>query len=174
MPQFMTEGDWIAMPGVPLITAGGPEAAAREEGEATGVPDDETGTAEDTTAPTTDEGHAGGASEPATEGERAEAADGTAPLASAALEAAPVPEVEVAPAHGDVVAAAAPVEEDAAADASEAAHVAELEAALLAASSPGGEVPVEPAVDAAVTSVEAPKASAVLNETPVVTEGAEV
>jgi hypothetical protein len=82
--------------------------------------------------------------------------------------------VELAPAHGDVVAAAATAEEDAAADASEAAHVAELEAALLAASSPGGEVPMEPAVDAAVTSVEAPEASVVLNETPVVTEGAEV
>jgi hypothetical protein len=47
------------MPGVPLITAGGPEAAAREEGEAVGVPDDEAGAAEDTTAPTTEEGHAG-------------------------------------------------------------------------------------------------------------------
>jgi hypothetical protein len=56
----MTEGDWIAMPGVPLITAGGPEAAGREEGKATGVPDDEACTAEDTTAPTTEERHAGG------------------------------------------------------------------------------------------------------------------
>jgi hypothetical protein len=82
--------------------------------------------------------------------------------------------VEVAPAQGDVAVAAATVEENSAADASEAAHVAELEAALLAASSPGGEVPVEPAVDAAVASVEAPEASAVLNETPIVTEGAEV
>jgi hypothetical protein len=50
----MTEGNWIAMPGVPLITAGGPEAAAREEGEVIGVPDGEAGTAEDTTAPTTE------------------------------------------------------------------------------------------------------------------------
>jgi hypothetical protein len=170
----MTEGDWIAMPGVPLITAGGPEAAAREEGEATGVPDGEAGTAEDTTAPTTEEGHAGGAPEPATEGESAEAVDGTAPPASAALEAAPVPEVEFAPAQGDVVAATATVEEDSAADDSEAAHVAELEAALLAASSPGGEAPAEPAVDAAVASVEAPETSVMLNEAPIVTEGAEV
>jgi hypothetical protein len=66
------------------------------------------------------------------------------------------------------------VEKDAVADASEAAHAAELEAALLAASSPGGEGPVEPAVDAAIASVEAPEASAVLSEAPVVTEGAEV
>jgi hypothetical protein len=170
----MTEGDWIAMPGVPLITARGSEAAAREEGGVTGVPDDEAGTAVDTTVPTTEEGHAGGAPEPATEGERAEAADGTAPPASAALEAAPVPEVELTPAQGDVAAAAATVEEDSAADASEAAHVAELEAALLAASSPGGEAPAEPGVDAAVASVEAPEASAILNEAPIVTEGAEV
>jgi hypothetical protein len=90
-----------------------------------------------------------------------------------ALEAAPVPEEEPAPAHSDVVAAAVPAEE-AAANASEAAHTAELEAALLAASSPGGEGSVEPAVDAAVASVEAPEASAVLSEGPVVTEGAEV
>jgi hypothetical protein len=170
----MTEEDWIAMPGIPLIAAGGPKAATREEGEATGVPDNEAGAAEDTTAPTTEGGHRGGAPEPTTEGERAEAADGTAPFVPAALEAAPVPEEELAPAHGDVVAAAVPMEEDAAANASEAAHAAELEAALLAASSPGGEGPVGPAVDAAVASVEAPEASAVLSESPVVTEGAEV
>jgi hypothetical protein len=162
------------MPGVPLITAGGPEAAAREEGEATGVPGDEAGIAEDTTAPTTEEGHGEGAPEPATEGEHVEAADGTAPFVPAGLEAAPIAEEEFAPAHGDVVAAAVPVGEDAAADASEAAHAAELEAALLAASSPSGEGPAEPAIDAAVASVEAPEASAVLSEAPVVTEGAEV
>jgi hypothetical protein len=82
--------------------------------------------------------------------------------------------VELAPAQGDVVAAAATVEEDSAADASEAVHVAELEAALLAASSPGSQSPAKPEVDAAVASVEAPEASAVLNEAPIVTEGAEV
>jgi hypothetical protein len=82
--------------------------------------------------------------------------------------------VEFTPAQGDVVAAAATVEEDSAADASEAAHITELEAALLVASSPGGKAPAEPAVDATVASVEAPEASAVLNEAPIVTEGAEV
>jgi hypothetical protein len=50
----------------------------------------------------------------------------------------------------------------------------ELQAALLAASSPDGEGPAEPAVYAAVASVEATEASAVLNEAPVVAEGAEV
>jgi hypothetical protein len=82
--------------------------------------------------------------------------------------------VEHAPAQGDIVVAAATVGEDSAVDASEAAHVAELEAALLAASSPSGEAPAEPGIDAAVTSVEAPEASVVLNEAPIVTEGAEV
>jgi hypothetical protein len=72
------------------------------------------------------------------------------------------------------VAAAVPTREDAAADASEAAHTAELETALLAASSPGGEGPAEPAVNAAVASVEATEASAVLSEAPAVAEGAEV
>jgi hypothetical protein len=170
----MTEGDWIAMPDVPLITAGGPEAATREEGEATGVPEDEVGAAEDTTAPATEERHGGDAPEPAIEGERADAAAGTAPFTPTGLEAAPAAEEEVAPAPGDVVAAAVPAREGAAADASEAAHAAELEAALLAASSPGGEGPAEPAVDAAVASVEATEASAVLSEAPVVAEGAEV
>jgi hypothetical protein len=132
------------MPGVPLITAGGPEAAAREEGEAIRVPDDEAGAAEDTTAPTTKEGHREGAPEPATEGERAEDAAGTAPFMPAGLEAAPAAEEELAPAPGDVVAAAVPAREDAAADASEAAHAAELEAALLAASSPGVLVAKDP------------------------------
>jgi hypothetical protein len=56
----MMEGNWITMPGVPLITVGGPEAAAREEGEVTGAPGDEAGAAEDTTAPTTEEERADG------------------------------------------------------------------------------------------------------------------
>jgi hypothetical protein len=51
-------------------------------------------------------------------------------------------------------------EENAGADASEAAHVAELEAVLLAASSPGREDPADPA--------------AAPTEAPVITEEAEV
>jgi hypothetical protein len=161
------------MPGVPLITAGGPEAAAREEGEVTTRSQRRSWYCR---------GHDGsdyrrraeGAPEPATEVERTEAAERTAPPASAATEAAPVPEVESAPAQGDAVADVATTEEDSAADASEAAHVAELEAALLAASSPGDEAPAEPAADAAVVSVEAPDVAAAPSEAPVVTEGAEV
>jgi hypothetical protein len=59
-------------------------------------------------------------------------------------------------------------------DTSEAAHAAELEAALLAARSPGDEASVEPAADAAIASVEAPDAAAAPSEAPVVTEGGEV
>jgi hypothetical protein len=64
----------------------------------------------------------------------------------------------------EAVVAAVITEENTRADASEVAHVAELEAALLAASSPGREDPAEPAADAAAAPVEAP----------VVTEKAEV
>jgi hypothetical protein len=56
---------------------------------------------------------------------------------------------------------------DATVDASEAVHAAELEATLLAASSPGGEGP-------AGAAVEATEASAVVDEAAVVAEGAEV
>jgi hypothetical protein len=64
----------------------------------------------------------------------------------------------------EAVVAAVITEENAGADASEAAHVAELEATLLAASSSGREDPTEPAA----ASVAAP------TEAPVVTEEAEV
>jgi hypothetical protein len=64
----------------------------------------------------------------------------------------------------EAVAAAVNTEENARADALEAAHVAELGAALLATSSPGREDPTEPAA----ASVAAP------TEAPVVTEEAEV
>jgi hypothetical protein len=164
LPRFMTEGNWIAMSGVPLITAGGPEAAAREEGEVIGAPGDEAGVAEDMTAPTTKEERADGAPGPAAKVERTEAAEEAVPPAPASAETAPVPEVEFAPAPSEAVAAAATPEEDAGADASETAHVAELEAALLAAISPEREGPAEPAADAAAGPVE----------TPVVAEGAEV
>jgi hypothetical protein len=166
----MMDGDWIAMLGVPLITVEGSVAAAEEGGGAAGAPVYEAGAAEDTTAPTTEEGHGGGAPGPAAEGEQAEAAAGTAPSAPAGFEAA----FEVTPAPVDAAAAAVPAGEDTAADASEVAHAAELEVALLAASSPGGDGPTEAAVNTTVASVEATEASTMLSEVPVVAEGAEV
>jgi hypothetical protein len=84
----------------------------------------------------------------------------------------------------EFVAVVATTKEDTGADASEKAHAAELEAALLAASSPGRESPAEPAADAAAMPDEtsdaaaapsdAPDAASVPSEAPVVTEGAEV
>jgi hypothetical protein len=178
----MAEGSWIVMPGIPLITAGGPEAAAREEGEVTGALGDEAGVAEDTTTPTTEGERADGTSGPAAEVIRAEAAKGTVPPAPASARDAPG--AESTPVPDEVVAVVANTEEDTGADTSEAAHTAELEAALLAASSPGRERPAEPAADAAAAPAEtpdaaaapseAPDAAATPSEAPVVTEGAEV
>jgi hypothetical protein len=88
------------------------------------------------------------------------------------------------PVPDEAVAVVANTEEDTGADASEVAHAAELEAVLLAASSPGRESPAEPAADAAAMPVETPDAAAVPSEAPdaaaapseapVATEGAEV
>jgi hypothetical protein len=64
----------------------------------------------------------------------------------------------------EAAAAAVNAEENAEGDASETAHAAELEAALLAVSSPGREDPSEPATAAVAAPTEAP----------VVTEEAEV
>jgi hypothetical protein len=93
----MTEGNWITMPGVPLITAGGPEVAAREEGEVTGAPGDEAGAAEDTTSPTTKEERTDGAPGPTAEVERTEAAEETVPPAPTSARAAPSPKLSLRP-----------------------------------------------------------------------------
>jgi hypothetical protein len=160
----MMEGNWIAMPGVPLITSGDPEAAVREEGVVTSAPGDGARTAEETTGPTTDEERVNKATGSSIEVERTEAAEETVPPTVASPVAASVPEVDSAPVPDEAVAAAVNTEENAGADASEAVHVAELEAVLLAASSLGREDPAEPAA----ASVAAP------SEAPVVTEEAEV
>jgi hypothetical protein len=96
--------------------------------------------------------------------ERAGAAEETVPPTPASPGVVLVPEAASAPGPDDVVAAAVVNEGDAGANASEAAHVAELEAALLAASSPAREGPTEPAAEAAAAPAEAP----------VITEEAEV
>jgi hypothetical protein len=160
----MTEGNWITMPGVPLITSGDPEAAAREEGEVTGAPGDGSRAAEETTGPTTEVECVDRATGPSVEAERTEAAEEVVPPAPASSGVAPIPEVHSAPMPDEAVTAAVITEESAGADASEVAHVAELEAALLTASSPGHEDPAEPAADAAAAPVQAP----------VVTEEAEI
>jgi hypothetical protein len=160
----MTEGNWIAMPGVPLITAGGPEAAVREEGNVTDAPGDGARAAEETTGPTTDEECVNRATGSSVEVERAEATEETVPPAPASPGAASVPEVDSAAVPDEAAAAAVNTEENAGADALETAHAAELEAVLLAASSPEREDPAEPAAAAVAAPTEAP----------IVTEEAEV
>jgi hypothetical protein len=157
----MMEGDWIAMPRVPLIAAGNPEAAAGVEGDGTNAPGDGSRTAEEATGPASDEVRADRATEHSDEAERAAATMGTVAPALASPGAAAVPEEDTAPAPEEVVPATANTEENTGGDASEMAHAAELEATLLAASSPGHEGPPEPAV-------------AEPAETPVVTAEAEV
>jgi hypothetical protein len=149
----MMEGDWIAMPGVPLIAAGNPEAAAEEEGDGTNAPGDGARAAEETTRPTSDEARVDRATGPLDEVERAEAAVGTVSPAPASPGAVAVPEVDAAPAPDEVAPATVNTEGNAGGDTLEMAHTAELEAALLAASSPGREGPPEPA---AAEPAEAP------------------
>jgi hypothetical protein len=152
------------MPGVPLITAGESEAAAREGGNVTDAPGDGARAAEETTGSTTEEERVNRGTGPSDEVERTEAAEETVPHMPASPGAASVPEVDATPVPDEAAAAAVDTEENAGGDASETAHAAELEAALLAVSSPGREDPSEPAAAAVAAPTEAP----------VVTEEAEV
>jgi hypothetical protein len=149
----MTEGDWISMPGVPLITAGDPEAAAAEEGNVTDAPGDGAPAAEGATGPTSDEARVDRATWPSDEAERTEAALETVSPSPALLEVGAVPEVDAAPAPDEAAPVAVNTEENVGGDTSDMAHVVELEAARLAASSFGREGPIEPA---AAAPAEAP------------------
>jgi hypothetical protein len=160
----MTEGSGIAMPGVPLITAGDPEPAVMEGSNVTDAPGDGARATEETTGSTTDEERVNRATGASDEVERTEAAKETVPPAPASPGAAPVPEVDAALVPDEAAAAAVNTEENAGGDASDTAHAAKLEAALLAVSSPGREDPAEPAAAAVAAPTEAP----------IVTEEAEV
>jgi hypothetical protein len=160
----MTEGNWIAMLGVPLIAAGNPEAGAVEGGNVADAPGDGARAAEGMTGATSDEARTDRATRPSDEVEHTEAAVETVSPTPASPGAAAVPEVDAAPVPDEAAPAAVNTEENVGGDASETAHAAELEAALLAASSPGREDPMEHAAAAATAPTEAP----------VVTEEAEV
>jgi hypothetical protein len=140
----MREGDWIAMPGVPLIAAGNPEAAVGVEGDGASAPGDDTCATEEATRPESDNVRVDRAAEPSDEAERAEAAVETVVPALTSPGAAAVPEEVAAPSPDEVIPTTASAEENAGGDTSEMTHVVELEAMLLAASSPGHEVPPEP------------------------------
>jgi hypothetical protein len=145
------------MPGVPLITAGDPEAAAVEEGNVADAPGDVARAAEGTAGPTSDEARVDRATGVSGEVERTEAAVETVSPAPASPGAAAVPEVDVAPVPDEAAAGTVNTEENAGGDTSETTHVAELEAALLAASSPRHEGPAE---SAAAAPAEAPVVTA--------------
>jgi hypothetical protein len=139
---------------VPLITAGNPETAAGG-GNVTDAPGDGARAAEETTGPTPDEERVNRATGPSDEVKRIEVAVRTVYPAPASPGVVAVPEVNAAPVP-DENAVTVNTEENAGGDTSETTHAAELEAALLAASSPGREGPTEPAAAAAAAPTEAP------------------
>jgi hypothetical protein len=143
------------MPGVPLIAAGG------MEGDRTTAPGDITHATEESTEPASDGVRIGGSTRPSDEAERAEAAVGNVAPVPAPSRTAAVPGEDAAPVADEVVPAAADAKENVGGNASEMVHAAELEATLLAASSPGREGPPKPAAAEPAT-------------TPVVTADAEV
>jgi hypothetical protein len=109
------------------------------------------------TGPTSDGARVDRATGPSDEVERTEAAVGTVSPAPASPGAVAVPEVDAAPAPNEVAPATVNTEENVGGETPEMAHTAELEAALLAASSPGREGPPE---SAAAEPAEAPVAAA--------------
>jgi hypothetical protein len=141
----MREGDWIAMPGVPLITAGNAEAT---RGAATDVENDRVGAQCDDARATEEATRLGaenvrddGAEGPSGETERAEVTVNTVVPALTSVGTAAAPEGDAVPAPDENVPAAASAEENPIGDTSEMAHAAELEATLLAANSPGRDPP---------------------------------
>jgi hypothetical protein len=119
-----------------------------EEGNVTDAPGDGAPAAEGATGPASEEALVDRATRPSDEAERTEAAVETVSPAPTSLEAAAVPEVDATPAADEAAPVAVNTEENIGGDTSETVHAAELEAALLAASSPGREGPTESAVAA--------------------------
>jgi hypothetical protein len=157
----MREGDWIAMPEVPLITAGHTEAAANVEKDRVDAQCDDARATEEVTGSGAENVRDDGAEDPLGEMERAEATANDVAAAFTPAVPAAAPEGDAVPVPDGNAPAAASAEENPAGDASETAHAAELEATQLAASSPGREAPPEPA-------------AAESTEPPVVATGAEV
>jgi hypothetical protein len=144
----MREGNCIAMPGVPLITAGNAEVTRGdtvdvENGGADAQCDDARAT-EDATRPGAENVRDDGAEGPSGETECAEATVNTVVPALPSIGTAATPEGDAVPTPDENVPVAASAKENPIGDALEMAHAAELEATLLAASSPGREVPRSP------------------------------
>jgi hypothetical protein len=140
----MREDDWIAMPGVPLITAGHTEAAADVEKDRASAQSDDARATEETTGPGAKNVRDDGVEDPLGETERAEATVNDVVAALTPAGPAAAPEGDAVPAPDGNAPAAASAKENLAGDASETVHAAELEATLLAASSPRREAPRSP------------------------------
>jgi hypothetical protein len=147
-PQFMEEGNWIAMPGAPLITAEGVAtergAAADVGGNGADAQRDDARVTEEVGRPDAEAVRDDGAEGPSDDAERATATVGTIVAASTSLGTSAAPDGDAIPAPDEDVRAAARAGGAPGGDASEVAHAAELEAALLAASSPERKAPPPP------------------------------
>jgi hypothetical protein len=153
----MEEVHWIAMPGVPLITAEGivaeRGATADVRGDGADAQCDDTRVAEEVVRPEAEAMHDAGAEGPLDDVERAVATMDTIVHAFTSAGTAAAPEGDAVPAPNENARAAASTREAPGGNTSEMAHAAELEATLLAAASPEREAPPEPA---AAESTETP------------------
>jgi hypothetical protein len=142
------------MAGIPLITVGHTEVAADVEKDRAGAQCDNARATEEATGPGAENVRDDGAEDPLGEMVRAEATVNEVVAALTPAKPNAAPEGDAIPAPDGNAPAAASAEENPAGDASETAHAAELEATLLAASSPGHEAP--PPEPAAAESTEFP------------------
>jgi hypothetical protein len=145
----MKEGDWIAMPGVPLITAEGVAAergaTADVGGDGADVQCDDARVTEEVARPKAEALHDDGAEGPSDDAKRTVATVDTIVPAFTSPGTTAAPEGDAVLAPDENVRAAARTGEAPGGDASEMARAAELEATLLAASSPEREAPPKPA-----------------------------
>jgi hypothetical protein len=144
----MEEANWIAIPRVPLVTT---EAVAAERGAATDMggsgadaQHDDARVTEEVARPDTEAVRDDGAEGPSDDAECAVATVGTIVAASTSPGIAAAPDGDAFPAPDKDVRAATSAQGALGGDASEMVHVAELEAMLLAASSPKREAPPSP------------------------------
>jgi hypothetical protein len=147
-PQFMREGDWIAMPGVPLIVAGSAEvareAAADVGGNRASAQCDDARVTEEVARPEAEAMCDDSAKGPSDDAERAVVTVDTIVPALTSPGTAAAPEGDAVPAPDENVPAAVSTEENPGGDTSEMVHAAELEVALLAASPPERDAPRSP------------------------------
>jgi hypothetical protein len=144
----MEEGNWIAMPCVPLITAEGVVAergaAADVGGDGADAQCDDARITEEVERPDAEAMRDDGAEGPSDDAERTAATVGTTVPAFTSPRSVAAPEGDAIPAPNENVRATDSIGEAPGGDASEMAHAAELEATLLAASSPERDAPPPP------------------------------